>query len=131
MQLHGVFVVERAETVELVVEPFSVVSWISRAVVQNAFACHLIILELALVIGLILEDELAWALLLAVEGHSLVSPSVFVGLNGEDSVFLVFLAHVHVLHGRNLVSIASVLSFSHVLRGRSGVLDLELVIDGL
>lgn len=70
-------------------------------------------------------------MLLAVKYHPLVPPSVFVSLDGEDCVFHVFLAHVHVLHGRYFVSIALVLSFSHTLRGRCGMFDLELVVDGL
>lgn len=131
VQLHRVFVVERAEAVELVVEPLAVVGRVARTVVENSLASHLVVPELALVVGLVLEDELARTVLLAVERHALVPTPVLVGFDGEYCAFLGLFAHVHVLHGRHFVPVALVVPLGHVVGGRSCVLDLELVLVGL
>ena len=86
LQGHRALVVENAPAVELIVEPFSIVGGPVGAIIQHSLAGHLVLLELSLVVCSIFEHELALAVLATLKGGSLISPSVFVGLDGHHQL---------------------------------------------
>jgi hypothetical protein len=83
-QLLRELVVEYSKAVELVVRPLPVVGWVVLAVKENAPAIHLVLLELALIVGPVLEHQLSLPVLLPVKSSSLVSAPVLVGLDSID-----------------------------------------------
>lgn len=51
---------------ELVIQPFPIVCWVPNAVIKYSLPCHFIVLELSLVIGIVLKDQFAMAVLLTI-----------------------------------------------------------------
>lgn len=63
MQLFWILIVKFTVSVELFVEPFSVIGWMIFWVEKNALSVNLIVMEIALVVGSIAVDQLSVAFL--------------------------------------------------------------------
>lgn len=59
MQLFWILIVKFTVSVELFVEPFSVIGWMIFWVEKNALSVDLIVMEIALVVGSIAVDQLS------------------------------------------------------------------------
>lgn len=77
---------------KLIVKPEAIVGRALRTVVKDTLASHLVLLELALIIGTVLEDEFSMPMLSALKSSALISAAILIGFDGIDHLVF-FLKH--------------------------------------
>jgi hypothetical protein len=92
VELLRAFVVENAVAVELIIAPFPVVGRVAFRVVENSPSIHLVLLKLTIVVSSILEKQLPFPMLFAVQRSPLITTTILIRFDCEDK-FSLFLPH--------------------------------------
>ena len=103
---------------ELVFIPLSLVGRIVLAVVKSAFSIHFVLLKLALVVGAVFEDKLAFAVFALVKSSAFVSSTVFISLDHINQMLFVLLHSQFSRHRLRVPLLASLVFLLTRLRSR-------------
>lgn len=93
MQLFWILIVKFTVSVELLIEPFSVIGWMVLWVEKNTLSVDFIVMEIALIVSSVAVDQLSVTFLQTIFAHTFIFDTIFILFLQINQVGFFFLHH--------------------------------------